>query len=119
MTFIEILAVLVILGILAAVAVPRYIDMESNAQKKALSVGIMELNAREHLTWADQAISPSGYIDDLKIFNAINYDIGTKYTWEIGDPKTLGGTLNLKGMSITLSRQISSRSHPAIWEQRP
>ena len=32
-TLVEIIAVLIILGILAAVAVPRYIDLEANAQQ--------------------------------------------------------------------------------------
>lgn len=35
-TLLEIIAVLVILGILAVIAVPRYIDLESNAKKKHL-----------------------------------------------------------------------------------
>ena len=34
-TLIEIIAVLVILGILAAVAVPKYIDMQGEAKKAA------------------------------------------------------------------------------------
>ena len=34
-TLIEIIAVLVILGILAAVAVPKYIDLQTEAKKKA------------------------------------------------------------------------------------
>ena len=39
-TLIEIIAVLIILGILAAVAVPRYIDLTANAQQRALDAGI-------------------------------------------------------------------------------
>jgi len=35
-TLIEIIAVLVILGILAAVAIPKYIDMQGDARAKAL-----------------------------------------------------------------------------------
>ena len=34
-TLIEIISVLVILGILAAVAVPKYFDMQDDAEKKA------------------------------------------------------------------------------------
>ena len=45
-TLIEIIAVLVILGILAAVAIPRYMDMQGEARKKAGQAAISETKAR-------------------------------------------------------------------------
>ena len=45
-TLIEIIAVLVILGILAAVAVPKYIDLQNEARIKAASAGIAETKSR-------------------------------------------------------------------------
>ena len=51
-TLIEIIAVLVILGILAAVAIPKYIDMRTDAVKKAADGAKSELNARERLALA-------------------------------------------------------------------
>jgi MSHA pilin protein MshA len=41
-TLIEIIAVLVILGILAAVAVPKYFDLQANAKLKAAQGGAAE-----------------------------------------------------------------------------
>ena len=70
-TLVEIIAVLIILGILAAVAVPRYIDLESNAKNRALDAGISELNGRENLTWANIKISSGGYVDDATLFALI------------------------------------------------
>ena len=66
-TLVEIIAVLIILGILAAVAVPRYIDLEANARQRAIDAGISELNGRESLTWADQKISITGYQNDTTL----------------------------------------------------
>ena len=51
-TLIEIIAVLVILGILAAVAIPKYLDMRKEAVMKAAAAATMELNARERLVLA-------------------------------------------------------------------
>ena len=56
-TLVEIIAVLIILGILAAVAVPRYIDLESSAKIRAIDAAVAELNGRESLVWADVKIS--------------------------------------------------------------
>ena len=56
-TLVEIIAVLIILGILAAVAVPRYIDLETNAKSRAIDAAVSELNGRESLAWADVKIS--------------------------------------------------------------
>ena len=49
-TLIEVIAILVLLGILTAVALPRYIDMAANARDRAVDAGIAELNSREALT---------------------------------------------------------------------
>jgi prepilin-type N-terminal cleavage/methylation domain-containing protein len=44
-TLIEIIAVLVILGILAAVAVPRYFDMQTEARQKAVQGAVAALQS--------------------------------------------------------------------------
>ena len=45
-TLIEIIAVLVILGILAAVAIPRFMDLTSVASEKAAMQGVSEGKSR-------------------------------------------------------------------------
>jgi len=116
-TLIEIIAVLVILGVLAAVAVPRYVDLENNARQRAIGTAVSEINARETLTWADHKISTSGFVSDSKIFGEIDYDLDPSYTWNSGDPSESGGTINFKGESFTLSRTASSQLNPAVWRR--
>lgn len=121
-TLVEIIAVLIILGILAAVAVPRYIDLESNARARAIDAAVSELNGRESLIWADSKISVSGYIDDGRVLTRINNtalgpDLGTDYVWS-GVPTSGGGSVSFKGGSaIALTRTLSSSTQPATWRK--
>jgi len=117
-TLVEIIAVLVILGVLASFAVSRYVDLEQNAKHKAVNAIIAEINARESLTWLDYKISTSGYLSDAKIFGGIDYNVNPDYFWNPGDPTASGGTLVFKGESFTISRMASSKIQPAVWRQK-
>ena len=121
-TLVEIIAVLIILGILAAVAVPRYIDLEVNAKEKAIDAGISELNGRESLTWADHKISATGYEGDAAVYGGthtsspgVDYSLGNDYTWS-GRTNTVGDLI-FKNQTVTLVRQQSTTGQPAVWRR--
>ena len=59
-TLIEIIAVLVILGILAAVAVPKYIDLQEQAKEKALQGALAEGISTVSMNYAYLMLSDSG-----------------------------------------------------------
>jgi len=59
-TLIEIIAVLVILGILAAVAVPKYIDLQDQAKEKALQGALAEGISTVSMNYAYLMLSNSG-----------------------------------------------------------
>jgi len=59
-TLIEIIAVLVILGILAAVAVPRYIDLSAQAKASAAQGQLAEVKSTLNLGYAKHLLGTGG-----------------------------------------------------------
>ena len=116
-TLVEIIAVLIILGILAAVAVPRYIDLESSAKIRAMDAAVAELNGRESLVWADVKISTTnGWETDASItgYGQYSTDLGGDYDWN-GTDTVSGGQLTFKGVIFNLSRTASEGNKPGVW----
>jgi prepilin-type N-terminal cleavage/methylation domain-containing protein len=60
-TLIEIIAVLVILSILAVVAVPKYFDLQTEAQNKALEGALAEAVGRVNSNFAKNLLGGTAY----------------------------------------------------------
>ena len=125
-TLVEIIAVLIILGILAAVAVPRYIDLETNAKDRAIDAAVSELNGRENLEWDNVKISSGGWTADLDVFGTLNvtpegpYPLGVDYVWTTVPSNGAGGggTLSFQtGTGVPLTRADSQNLQPALWSR--
>ena len=56
-TLIEIIAVLVVLGILAAIAVPKYIDLQKDARIKVAQSALGALQSTATMTYAKQLLN--------------------------------------------------------------
>jgi prepilin-type N-terminal cleavage/methylation domain-containing protein len=119
-TLVEIIAVLIILGILAAVAVPRYIDLEVSSKKRGLEAAVAELNGRESLVWADVKIAGStidtvwtrmqaGYPADGNLF------LGDDYAWT-DDPTDGTGVLDFQERTATVDRTTQTATTPGVWK---
>ena len=120
-TLVEIIAVLIILGILAAVAVPRYIDLEQSSKKRGLEAAVAELNGRESLVWADAKISGTN-TTSWALMTATDYQnpnsnlyLGEDYTWS-ANPSAGTANLQFKGASATVSRMTQTATKPGLWK---
>ena len=114
-TLIEIIAVLAIISVLAAISLPRFMDVSSNADNQALSAAVTELNSRESLLWAKIKISPSGWISDEAIFSFFYVTLGSDYKWSVS-PTVDGGVLQFKDQTVDLQRDASTTFSAGNWQ---
>jgi prepilin-type N-terminal cleavage/methylation domain-containing protein len=122
-TLIELISTLVILSILAATIIPRYLEIDTTSKFRALDVGVSELNGRETLTWALVKISDSGYLSDEQVWKQLKdsdgLKIGSDYDWPSGDPdRVTGGSLRFnKETSVNVDRNESTKETPGKWQR--
>ena len=115
-TLVEIIAVMVILSVIAAIAIPRYMSLDESARQRAIDAGIAELNGRETLTWSNIKITITGYTDDATLFPILNTTLGNDYSWVGGPPDETGGTLRFReSIEVPLTRNESSDVQPGNW----
>jgi len=139
-TLIEIIAVLLLLGILTAVAVPRYMDLQKEARRKVIYAGIAEYNAREHQLWAKYLLADEStdsvfdfdrklyfdmdpYLDPGHTYSEGGTDGDEGENWlcvhdSFGDARS--GTaykveLTFQGELAYVERAPATLEHPAYW----
>lgn len=92
-TVIELIACMIIIGILSAIAIPKFIDLQPSTERRLLEMVCVEMSAREQNAWVDCRLSGECHrpsFDDLQgvIFHSnvpsiefIGGDIYSVYEW--------------------------------------
>ena len=124
-TLIEIIAVLVILGILAAVAVPKYMDLQDQARIKSGQAAIAEVKARLSNGYGQYLLKNNGTapttiaalcgtngINDATIMpvNGVgNVPMGADYA------VATSGTANVATITVTRVQNVATTIPAATW----
>lgn len=126
-TLIEIIAVLVILGILAAVAIPKYLDMRKDAITKAADGAKSELSARERLKLAEWKLKDGAgpYPGPPSTNTAVagngdtvpGVDAKLGPDWNNNADITSGTAFEFKGKNVTFTRvaPTDTSNEPYSW----
>ena len=122
-TLVEVIAVLVILGILAAVAVPKFFDMQDTARTKALEGALGELNGQVALAFAQNALNGgtagycAGFAGDLGpdfIFNTSIVD-GTSGCGVTGTIELASGTAGTHVWTLNWTNSATPNDSPGYF----
>jgi prepilin-type N-terminal cleavage/methylation domain-containing protein len=113
-TLIEIMASLVIIGVVSSVGVQKYDQVTDSASRRALEYTLRDLNSRELLTWGLIKISDEGWQSDEALFTQLDTRLGEGYGWSSG-PGLTGGTVRMKSASLTLTRIPSTINTSGQW----
>jgi prepilin-type N-terminal cleavage/methylation domain-containing protein len=116
-TLIELIAVIAIIGVLASLAIPRFVEVDARAGRQALVSSVAELNSRESLAWSQVKLSPTGWVDDGGVFSQVNTDLGKDFRWS---PSAAidGGVLHFKEQALNLEREASLATCAGKWKEK-
>ncbi len=94
-TLIEIIAVLVILGILAAVAVPKFFDLQTRAKEKAVASAVAELKVRVNQHFASDLLDGIVPANIGYTAASIGTNVGADFNITDWTPQTIDITFNV------------------------
>ena len=115
-TLLEMMAVLVIMGVMFSIAINKFDLLSDSASISAIKAGVRELNTRETLIWTRIKLSDAGWSSDDDLFIQVDTDLGKGYTWTPNPPTRSGATLLYKSQSAVLTRAESTNNSVGSWQ---
>ena len=124
-TLVEIIAVLIILAVLAAVAVPKYFSMQETAEKKVLYKALIELKSRANSAYSQSLMKYNGKpkLSDYNTFIALGVteneiddifvDFAGNWSWSNTVLNYMPGTFDNDGKPISFTIIAPNNTKPA------
>jgi prepilin-type N-terminal cleavage/methylation domain-containing protein len=103
-TLIEVLSVVVIIGILAAVAIPTYNNHITKSRKKAAEAAIAEVKSRLSLAYARYLLQEGSKPDTIGDIADLDDSL----------PATSGGTVDMENYTVTMSGQDGAQASISV-----
>lgn len=114
MTMVEIIAVLLIIGIIATIFVVKFTAFGETAKEATIAMAVAELNERERMTWSLVLLDPDKDYSDQMVYDEMNFDLGQP-TWQ--SRNLTGGVLQTEGGTTVLVRTPSTKESHARWKR--
>ncbi len=115
-TMVEILAVLLLLGLLAIIAAPRFLNLTESARSRTIDAALTELNGREKVAWGQALLQSGGIPDDATIFTAVAPEnLGSDFQWEAPPSREGASTLRFQGTTHGLWRTAATPTQAGKW----
>lgn len=112
-TLIEIVMVIVLLGVLAAIAIPKYIDLKTDAQNATADGIVASVTSSAAIGYAKSAISGTATYPDITTLNTTYLNVQNVQGWSISGANSFTADIKGKGYTITyLQSNGSSGRNP-------
>ena len=100
-TLIEIVMVIVLLGVLAAIAIPKYVDLKKDAQNATADGIVASISSAAAIGYAKSAISGTATYPDITALDTTYLNVKNVDAWEIAAANQF--TADIKGLVYTFT----------------
>jgi MSHA pilin protein MshA len=100
-TLIEIVMVIVLLGVLAAIAIPKYVDLKRDAQNATADGIVASVSSSAAIGYAKNAISGTATYPDITTLDTTYLNVRNVDSWAISSAAAF--TTTIKGLQYVIT----------------